>query len=88
MTAAKPRSFTLAPEQVRYVDGLVESGRFATDVEVVAAGLEALRDADAEFEQWILAEAVPVMIALEEDPARAIPADQVFASLKARGAER
>ena len=88
MTAAKQRSLTLAPEQARYVDDLIQSGRFATELEVVTAGLVALRDAETEFEQWILAEAMPVTIAMEDDPARAIPADQVFASLRARGAER
>ena len=84
MTVAKPRSFTLAPEQAQYVDDLVSSGRFATDGEVVAAGLDSLREEQDEIERWLHEDVVPDALALERDPSLAIPAEQVFAALRAR----
>ena len=84
MTVAKPRSFTLAAEQAQYIDDLVASGRFATDSEVIAAGLESLRDEEDEIERWLREEVVADAIALERDPSLAVPAEQVFAALRAR----
>jgi antitoxin ParD1/3/4 len=88
MTVAKPRSFTLAAEQAQYIDDLVASGRFATDSEVIAAGLESLRDEEDEIERWLREEVVPVANEMERDPSRGIPAAEVFAELKARISKR
>ena len=77
MAAAEKRTFSLPSEQARYIDNLVASGTFATSSEVIRAGLRALQERDAAVERWLREEVVPVAAAMQADPDRAIPADQV-----------
>ena len=55
---------------------------------MVRAGLRALRERDAAVERWLHDEVAPVYDAMQADPGRALPADQVGAALLAHHAAR
>ena len=82
------RTFSLPTEQAGYIDELVASGTYASGSEVVRAGLRALQERDQAVEKWLREEVVAVSDAMRDDPGRAIPADQVFATIRARHADR
>ena len=82
------RTISLPSEQARYIDALVASGAYATASEVVRAGLRALQERDAAVERWLRDEVVPVAAAMQADPGRGIPAEQVFADIRALHAQR
>ena len=88
MAAAEKRTFSLPTEQANYIDNLVASGTFATSSEVIRAGLRALQERDAAVERWLRDEVVPVMAAMQADPDRGIPADQVFDEIRMLHNER
>ena len=88
MAAAEKRTFSLPSEQADYIDKLVASGTYATSSEVIRAGLRALQERDAAVERWLREEVVPVATAMQADPGRAIPADQVFDEIRSLHAQR
>jgi antitoxin ParD1/3/4 len=88
MSAAEKRTFSLPTEQASYIDSLVASGTYASASEVVRAGLRALQERDAAVERWLREEVIPVYDAMEANPARGIPAEQVMASIRKHHAER
>lgn len=88
MDVTEKRTFSLAPEQVSYIDKLVDAGTYASANDVIDAGLKALRERDADLDQWLREEVLPVMEAMDADPSRAIPADQVFDEIRALHAKR
>jgi len=52
------------------------------------AGLRALQERDAAVEKWLREEVVAVADSTQLNPDRAIPAEQVFATIRARHADR
>ena len=88
MSSTDKRTVSLPAEQARYIDALVASGAYASASEVVRAGLRALQERDAAVERWLREEVVPVFDAMQADPGRGIPADQVFAEIRALHAQR
>ncbi|MDX8491477.1 type II toxin-antitoxin system ParD family antitoxin [Mesorhizobium sp. VK22B] len=62
----------------------VESGRCKNASEVVHAGLRMLEDFEAEREKWLRSEIPSRLAELRQNPARGIPADEVFSELDAR----
>ncbi len=88
MASSDKRTISLPPEQARYIDALVASGAYATASEVVWAGLRALQERDAAVERWLRDEVVPVAAAMRADPGRGIPAERVFADIRALHAQR
>jgi antitoxin ParD1/3/4 len=54
----------------------------------VRAGLRALHERDAALEKWLREEVIGVYDAMQSEPARAIPGEQVFATIRARHADR
>ncbi len=88
MSSADKRTVSLPTEQARYIDTLVASGAYATASEVVRAGLRALQERDAAVERWLREEVAPVFDAMQADPARSIPADQVLATIRAHHAQK
>lgn len=88
MAAVDKRTVSLPREQADFIDALVASGAFASASEVVRAGLRALQERDAAVERWLREEVVPAAAANMADPSRAIPAEQVFAEVRAQHAKR
>ena len=88
MASTDKRTFSLPAEQSGYIDSLVASGAYASGSEVVRAGLRALQERDAAVEKWLHEEVVGVYDAMRANPARAIPAEQVFTAIRARHADR
>ena len=86
--AAEKRTFSLPSEQANYIDRLVDSGTYATSSEVIRAGLRALQERDSAVERWLREEVVPVAAAMQANPDRAIPADQVFEEIRSLHARR
>jgi antitoxin ParD1/3/4 len=88
MPPARKRTFSLPAKHADYIDSLVESGAYASDSDVVRAGIEALQDRDISIERWLREEVVPVYDAMKADPSRGIPIEDVEALLEAHHAER
>jgi antitoxin ParD1/3/4 len=88
MSNAEKRTFSLPAEHAAFIDSLVSSGAYASGSEVIRAGLRALQERDAAVERWLREEVVPVYDAMKADPARGIPAREVFADVRARHAAR
>lgn len=88
MSATAKRTFSLPSEQAKFIDRQVASGTYASGSEVIRAGLRALQERDAAIERWLNEEVVPVYDAMKADPKRGIPAEKVFAALRARHAAR
>lgn len=84
MGAVSKRTVSLTGEHAAYIDAKVESGDYGSASEVVRAGLRALKERDAAVEAWLAKDVLPVFDAMEDDPARAIALDDVFAGLRAR----
>lgn len=84
MAISDKRTVSLPPEHTAYIDGLVASGSYASASEVVRAGLRALQEREAAVDRWLREEVAPAYDATVADPARARPADAVFAALRAK----
>jgi antitoxin ParD1/3/4 len=83
MSATAKRTFSLPAEQAKFIDKQVKSGSYASGSEVVRAGLRALHERDAAVERWLREDVAPVYDAMKADPKRRIPADKVFATIRA-----
>jgi antitoxin ParD1/3/4 len=55
---------------------------------VIGAGPRALQAGNAAVDRWLREEVVPVAAAMQADPSRAIPAEQVFDELRALHTQR
>ena len=86
MSSPSKRTFSLPAAQSRYIDRKVKSGAYASASEVVRAGLRALQERDEAMERWLREQVVPAYDAYHADPTRGIPAEQVFAELRAHHA--
>ena len=86
------RTVSLPTEQANYIDGLVAAGTFASESEVIRAGLRALQEGDAtrdaEVERWLLEEVVPVYDEMKAEPGLARPLAEVRERLRARHQKR
>jgi antitoxin ParD1/3/4 len=88
MGTAQKRTFSLPQQQAKFIDTQVRSGAYASASEVVRAGLRALQERDAAIEHWLKSEVGPVYDAMKANPKRGIPAEKVFADLRARHSAR
>jgi antitoxin ParD1/3/4 len=88
MSATAKRTVSLPQEQAAYIDAKVAAGDYASASEVVRAGLRALKERDEAVERWLVEEVAPTYDAMMADPDRGIPADEVWAAVEARHAER
>ena len=83
MAPTEKRAFDLPSEQSDYIDHLVKSGTYASANDVIRAGLRALQEQDDTVERWLREDVASVYDAMKENPDRAIPAETVFARLRA-----
>lgn len=88
MSVVAKRTVSLPVEQSSYVDQLVASGSYASASEVVRAGLRALQERDAAVERWLREDVATTHDAMQADPSRGIPAQDVFDQIRARHADR
>ena len=88
MPATEKRTFSLPREQANYMDGLVNSGAYASASEVVRAGLRALQERDGAVDRWLREEVVPVAMAMRDNPGRGMTADQVFGEIRRLHSDR
>jgi antitoxin ParD1/3/4 len=82
------RSFHLVPGTIKYIDGLLESGAYLSAGEVIRAGLRALQERDAAIERWLSEDVASVIDAVQAEERRVVPAAVIFASARARYADR
>lgn len=87
MSALREMQITLPAELAARVRDMVETGRYASESEVIAESLAVLEDRDTEIEDWLANEVVPAIDRWRADPTRAIPIDKAFASIEKRIAE-
>lgn len=87
MSVVSKRTVSLPSEQADYIDNLVASGTYASASEVVRAGVRALQERDAAVERWLREDVAPVYDTMHADPDRAIPANEVFATIRALHAD-
>ena len=82
------RKVDLDADDAAYVEAKVAAGEYPSAAAVVSQGLTELRRQEVEFEAWLRKDVFPVCDALDADPSRSIPIDEVFARLRARHAAR
>jgi Arc/MetJ-type ribon-helix-helix transcriptional regulator len=76
-------SITLPNEMAEVVTSKVATGEYASEREVILAGLRALMARDRVVENWLHEQVGPAYDALKADPTRAVPIDDVRALLAA-----
>jgi antitoxin ParD1/3/4 len=84
MRSTKQLSITLPNEMADIVRAKVAAGAYATESEVIRDGLRSLFARDRAVESWLREQVAPAYDALLADPSRAVPVDQVRASLAAQ----
>ena len=80
--ASEPLTVTLPTAQKAFVEERIRLGRFASASEVVRAGLRALEREEAHLDDWMREKVLEAL----NDPRPFIPAEDVFAELRARNA--
>ena len=88
MSSISKRTVSLPEEHAAFIDQMVASGAFASASEVVRAGLRALQEREAAVDRWLREEVAPVYDAMQADPTRGLPSEQVFDALRAHHASR
>lgn len=84
MRTTRQLSVTLPIEMADMVRSKVESGRYASESEVIREGLRTLQDHDEVIERWLREEVIPAYDAMMADPSRGIAIDEVFDGAGAR----
>ena len=88
MSGVSKRTFSLPTEQAAYIDSKVESGAYASNSEVIRAGLRALQERDAAVERWLRNDVVPVHDAMKAKPERKISAKSILSEVRTRYATK
>jgi len=86
MSSTAKRTISLPREHAKFIDRQVASGAYASASVVVRAGLRALLDRVTAIESWLREEVASAYDAMKANPARGIPARDVFAEIKTRHA--
>lgn len=83
MRTTQQFSITLPNEMADIIKTKVAAGEYATESEVIRDGLRALMARDRAVDNWLIQEVGPAYDALKADPARAVSAAQLRATLAA-----
>lgn len=83
MHSTQQLSITLPNDVVGLVKAKVAAGEYASESEVIRAGLRALLDRDQAMENWLQQEVAGAYDALQADPGRAVSIDKLRARLTA-----
>lgn len=83
MRTTQQFSITLPNEMADIIKAKVAAGEYATESEVIRDGLRAMMARDRAVDNWLMQEVAPAYDALKADPARAVTADQLRATLAA-----
>jgi putative addiction module CopG family antidote len=81
MRTTQQFSITLTHEMAELVRSKVESGEYASESEVIRDGLRALQLHERALDAWLREQAATAYDAIKVDPARAVSARRVRASL-------
>ncbi|WWA79315.1 type II toxin-antitoxin system ParD family antitoxin [Pseudomonas khavaziana] len=84
MRSTQQMSITLPLEMAALVKAKVAAGEYASESEVIRDGLRVLLARDRAMEDWLRDEVIPAATALEAQPARGLPAEQVREHMAAR----
>jgi antitoxin ParD1/3/4 len=84
MSALREMQITLPADLAERVRDKMQSGRYASENEVIAESLAALEDRETEIENWLANDVKPAFDRWAADPKRSIPLDEAFASLERR----
>lgn len=79
---SEPMTVTVPTAQKAFIEDRIRAGRFGSASEVVRAGLRALEREEAHLDDWMREKVREAL----DDPRPLIPADEVFANLRARHA--
>jgi putative addiction module CopG family antidote len=83
MRTTQQFSITLTHEMAQLVRAKVDSGEYASESEVIRDGLRALQVHERALDAWLREQVAPAYDAMKANPSRAVPVDQVRASLAA-----
>jgi antitoxin ParD1/3/4 len=83
MRSTQQLSITLTNEMAEMVRAKVESGEYASESEVIRDGLRTLQLRERALDGWLREQVAPAYDAMKANPARAISAAKVRASLAA-----
>lgn len=86
MRSTRQLSITLPNEMADAVRERVDSGRYASESEVIREGLRALFDRDQAVEAWLREDVAAAYDALVADPSRAVTATDLRQRLARRRA--
>jgi antitoxin ParD1/3/4 len=84
MSALNEMQITLPADLATRLKDKMESGRYASESDVIAESLSALDEREAEIESWLVDEVGPAHDRWMADPSRAMPIDEAFGQLQAR----
>ena len=82
--SSRSLNIVLPDDMDRMVKLKIASGQYATESEVICAGLRTLEDSDGALEEWLTTEVARTYDEFRADPQRAVPAETVLARLEAR----
>jgi antitoxin ParD1/3/4 len=83
MRSTKQMSITLTHEMAAMVRAKVESGEYASESEVIRDGLRVLEAHERAVDTWLRSQVASTYDAMKANPARAVTAGKVRASLAA-----
>jgi putative addiction module CopG family antidote len=84
MRTTQQFSITLPHDMAELVERKIRSGAYASVSEVMRDGVRALMERDVAIERWLREEVVPGHAEYLANPSKAVPAEELLGSIKAR----
>lgn len=77
-------SVNISEQALEFVRSKVSKGDFADESELVNAGIEAMRENEADIEFWLQNVGGPIYDRMKADPTRGIASDEVLRRIEER----